>query len=129
MRLHITVSKYLPLRCTLGNIILHEAQNKNQTTQYWLNTYFASLLIINPFWYLLLLHKWFLVWRPIFVSISILECIDRCKILIFSNKTSCCYRSMQEAQYDTKAIFVFDGCVIISFGLTTNQEDDSTRNN
>ena len=36
---------------------------------------------------------------------------------------------MQEAQYDTKAIFVFDGCVIISFGLTTNQEDDSTCNN
>ena len=25
--------------------------------------------------------------------------------------------------------FAFDGCVIISFGLTTNQEDDSTCNN
>ena len=36
---------------------------------------------------------------------------------------------MKEAQYDTTTKFVFDGCVIISFGLTTNQEDDSTCNN
>ena len=36
---------------------------------------------------------------------------------------------IQDAQYDTTTKFVFDGCVIISFGLTTNQEDDSTRNN
>ena len=36
---------------------------------------------------------------------------------------------MQEAKYDTTTKFGFDGCVIISFGLTTNQEDDSTCNN
>ena len=36
---------------------------------------------------------------------------------------------IQDAQYDTTTKFVFDGCVIISFGLTTNQEDDSTCNN
>ena len=45
------------------------------------------------------------------------------------NAYNCTTIIMQEAQFDTKAIFVFDGCVIISFGLTTNQEDDSTCNN
>ena len=48
----------------------------------------------------------------------------------FLNQTLCCYRRiMQEAQYDTATKFGFDGCVIISFGLTSNQEDDSTCNN
>ena len=36
---------------------------------------------------------------------------------------------MQEAQYDPATKFVSDGCIIIPFGLTTNQEDDSTHNN
>ena len=36
---------------------------------------------------------------------------------------------IQEAQYDPATKLASDGCAIISFGLTTNQEDDSTCNN
>ena len=39
------------------------------------------------------------------------------------------YATILIQEPDPAMKFAFDGCVIISFGLTTNQEDDSTRNN